>query len=92
MRRMILKENPEEVLSCHACERRDCTRVFRDSNGYLDLIEGEFDDSRIATRICPRCGAALYLAAVDRSQKMEIRECPRNECDFSEEYPSPSAR
>lgn len=92
MRRVMLEEDSEEIRSYHACERRDCTRVFRDANGYSDLIEREFNDSRASTRTCPRCGAVLYLAAVDRSQKTETWECPQNECDFYEEYPSPSAR
>lgn len=92
MRRVMLEEESEEIRSCHACVRRDCTRVFRDSNGYSDLIEGQFDDSRASTERCPRCGAVLYLASVDHSKKVEIWECPHSECDFSEESPSPSAR
>lgn len=92
MRRVMLEEDSEEIRSYHACERRDCTRVFRDSNGYSDWIEGKFDDSRTSTWTCPRCGAVLYLAEVDRLKKVEIWECPQSECNFSEEYPSPSAR
>ena len=92
MRRVMLEEDSEEVRSFHACERRDCTRVFRDLTGYSDWIAGEFDDSRVCTKACTRCGAVLYLAAVNRSQKIEIWECPQAECDFSEAYPSPSAR
>ena len=71
MRRVMLEENSEDVRSYHACERRDCTRIFRDSNGYSDRTEGQFDGSRTSTRTCPRCGAVLYLAEVDRSQKVE---------------------
>jgi hypothetical protein len=92
MRRMVLGENPEEVRSYHACARRDCTRIFRDLDGYTDLIRGGFDDSRALVRTCPRCGAVAYLAQVDHAQKIETWECPQNECDFSEESPSPSAR
>jgi hypothetical protein len=92
MRRVMLEEDAEAVRSCHTCERRDCTRVFRDSNGYSDWIEGQFDDSWASTQMCPRCGAILYLATVDRSQKIETWECPQTGCDFSEDHPSPSAR
>lgn len=92
MRRVMLEEDSDEVRSYHACERRDCTRVFRDSDGYSDWTGGKFDDSRAAVRTCPRCGAILYLAEVDRSQKIEIWECPQQVCSFSEEYPSPAAR
>jgi len=70
MRRVMLEEDSEEVRSYHACERRDCTRVFRDSGGYSDWIEGGFDESRSYRQTCPRCGAFLYLAEVDRSQKL----------------------
>lgn len=92
MRRAMLEEDSEQVRSYHACERRGCTRVFRDCNGYSDWIDGQFDDSRSSTQTCPKCGAILYLAAVDRLQKVETWECPRNQCDFSEDYRSPSAR
>ena len=92
MRRVMLEEDSEEVRTYHACQRRDCTRVFRDFDGYSDLIQGSFDCSRASVRTCPRCGAVLYLAEVDSSKKMEIWECPQNECNFSEEYRSPSGR
>ena len=92
MQRVMLEEDSEEVRSYHACRRRDCTRVFRDSNGYSDRTEGEFDDSRGSTKTCPQCGAVLYLADVDHLKKVETWDCPQNECDFSQEYPSPSAR
>lgn len=92
MRRVMLEEDSEQVRSYHACERRDCTRAFRDSNGYSDRIEGEFDDSRASVRICPRCGAVLYLAEVDHSRKIETWECPQKHCDFSEERASPSTQ
>ena len=88
----MLEEESEEVRTYHACERQGCTRVFRDSTGYSDWIDGEFDDSRASMRMCPLCGAVLYLADVNRSRKAETWDCPRNECDFSQEYPSPSAR
>lgn len=92
MRRVMREGDREEVRSYHACERRDCTRIFRDFDGYTDLIQGGFDASRASVRRCPRCGAVLYLAEVDRSQKIETWECPQKECDFSEECASPSAR
>ena len=92
MRRLMLEEEQEEVRSYHACGRRGCTRVFRDSNGYSDWIEGNFDDSRAFRRVCTKCGAFLYLAEVDHLQKVEIWECPHAACDLTEEHPSPSAR
>jgi hypothetical protein len=92
MRRMMLEEDGEEIRSYHGCERRDCSRVFRDSSGYSDWIDGRFDKSRAFVRNCPECGAILYLAEVDQSRKLEIWECPRMDCEFSEEFPSPSAR
>ena len=88
----MLEEDSEEVRSYHACERRDCTRVFRESSGYLDWTEGDFNDSRASFQTCPRCGAVLYIAEVDHSRKLETWECPQDQCDFSAEYPSPSAR
>lgn len=92
MRRMMLEEQAEEVRSYHACDRRDCTRVFRDSSGYTDWIDGRFDESRAFIRKCPACGAALYLAEVDQFRKIETWECPRSGCAFSDEFPSPAAR
>lgn len=92
MQRRMLEEDSEEIRSYHACDRRDCTRVFRDSIGYLDWIEGEFDDSRTSARACPQCGAVLYLAEVDHTRKIETWECPQSGCGFSEQYPSPSGR
>jgi uncharacterized C2H2 Zn-finger protein len=92
MRRVMLEEDSEDVRTYHVCERRDCTRVFRDRNGYSDWIEGEFDDSRASIRKCPRCGAVLYLAEVDQSRKIETWECPQEECSFSADSSSPSAR
>jgi len=92
MRRVMLEEDSQEVRSYHACERRDCTRIFRDFDGYTDLIQGSFDDSRASVRTCPLCGAVLYLAEVDHPKKIETWECPQKECDFSEECASPSSR
>lgn len=92
MRRGMLEEDSELVRSFHACVRPDCTRVFRESSGYSDWINGEFDHSRAAVRICSRCGAVLYLAEVDHAKKLEIWECPQNECGSSEECASPAAR
>jgi ribosomal protein S27AE len=92
MRRVMLEEDAEEVRSYHACERRDCTRIFRAPSGYSDLIEDRFDDSRASTQRCPRCGSALYLADVDHARKIETWDCPEANCDYSGDSPSPSAR
>jgi hypothetical protein len=92
MRRVMLEEDSENVRTYHACERRDCTRVFRDSDGYSDWIDGRFSDSRVSARACPMCGAVLYLAEADSIGKLEIWECPRDACNFLCEYPSPSGR
>jgi hypothetical protein len=92
MQRVMVEEDSEDVRSYHTCERRDCTRIFRDFDGYTDLVQGGFDDSRASLRTCPRCGAALYLSEVDHSQKIETWECPQKECDFSGEFASPSAQ
>ena len=88
----MLEEDSEEIRSFHACGRRDCTRIFRESAGYQDFIEGAFDDSRSSVQRCPRCESVLYLAEVDHSQKIETWECPQSDCDFSQDRSSPSAR
>ena len=92
MQRRMLDEGSDKVCSFHACDRPDCTRVFRDSCGYLDRIEGNFDHSRASVQRCPQCGSALYLADVNHTQKIETWECPQTGCDFSADQPSPSAR
>jgi transcription initiation factor IIE alpha subunit len=92
MRRMMLDDNADEIRSFHACARPDCTRVFRDSAGYLDFIDGNFDDSRSSMQTCPLCGSVLFLAEVDHSRKIETWDCPHLDCDFSQDHPSPSAR
>lgn len=92
MQRVMLEEESEEVRSYHACNRRDCTRIFRTSGGYSDRVEGEFDDSRSSARTCSSCGAALYLAEVDHALKVEIWECTQSGCDHHEEIRSPSSR
>ena len=92
MQRMMLEEDCEVVRSFHACRRTDCTRIFRDSVGYLDYIEGKFDRFRRSSRRCPQCGGLLYLAEADRRRKIETWECPQSGCSFSEESRSPSAR
>ena len=92
MQRMMLEEDSVDVRSCHHCDRPGCTRVFRESNGYSDFIDGEFDDSRASIRTCPQCGGILYLAEVDRSQKLETWECPVAGCEFSHDDSSPAAR
>jgi hypothetical protein len=92
MQRVMLEEDSEKVRSYHVCERRDCTRIFHEADGYADLVQGGFDNSRASVRMCPLCGTVVYLAEVDHSRKVEIWECPQNGCDFSKGYPSPSAR
>lgn len=92
MLRMMLEEESEDIRSYHACERRDCTRIFRDSNGYSDLAGEQFDDSRASARACAVCGSVLYLAEVNHALKTETWECPRSGCEYAEESPSPSAR
>ena len=59
MRRVMLEEDSEQVRSYRACERRDCTRAFRDSNGYSDRIGGKFDDSRASVLTCPMWSHSL---------------------------------
>jgi len=92
MRSVVNEEDAEEVRTYHVCERRDCTRIFRGFDGYTDLIHGGFDDSRASVRLCPLCGAVIYLAEVDHALKIETWECSQKECSFSEESLSPSAR
>jgi hypothetical protein len=92
MRRLMLEEESDDIRSYHACERPGCTRIFRESAGYADVIEGQFDDSRAAVRACPVCGAALYLSEVNQSRKIEIWECSGTECEHSEHTRSPSAQ
>ncbi|HKR27071.1 MAG TPA: hypothetical protein VJS11_06435 [Acidobacteriaceae bacterium] len=92
MRRMMLEEYRDEVRTFHGCDRRDCSRVFREASGYVDWIDGEFDESRASLRRCPTCGAILYLAEVDQSRKIETWECAQVDCGHSEEFASPSAR
>src|ERR1700761_3116823 len=51
MIRMMLEEESETVRSYHICERRDCTRVFRDVDGYSDWVDQEFDRLRARARL-----------------------------------------
>jgi len=92
MQRMMLEADSEDVRSYHACQRRDCSRIFEPSIGYTDRIAEQFDESRASARRCPRCGSALYLAEVDHTLKEETWECPQEACEYSGEDPSPSAR
>ncbi len=92
MERMMVEADSEEICSYHSCGRPNCTRVFRESIGYLDRIDGEFDDSRSSVQGCSRCGSVLYLAEVDRSRKVETWECPQASCGFTQDRSSPSAR
>lgn len=88
----MLEESSDEIRSFHRCARQGCTRVFRESAGYLDRIGEGFDDSRSSLRSCPRCTRALYLAEVDAARKIETWECAQPNCGFSEDLRSPSAR
>lgn len=92
MERMMLEEYSEEIRSFHACARPDCSRVFRASVGYLDLVEGAFDESRPSIYKCAHCGSVLYLSEVDHAQKIETWECSGADCEFSEDRKSPSGR
>jgi hypothetical protein len=92
MERVMVEADSEDVCSYHVCVRPNCTRVFNHSNGYLDRIDGEFDDSRSSVQRCPSCGSILYLAAVDHTRKIETWECPQVGCDFTQDHSSPSAR
>ncbi len=88
----MIEEDSEAIRSYHACQRRDCTRVFRDESGYSDMVDASFDESRSSAKLCPICGSILYLAEVDPQQKVETWECPQSECSHSEEDRSPSGR
>jgi len=93
MRRVMLEgAEAEDAQSFHQCERRDCSRIFRDGHGYSDYVDGEFDESRQAFRICTACGATLYLAEVDHGLKIETWECAESGCNYSEDTPPPSSR
>ena len=93
MRRLMLEETEsEDAQSFHQCDRSGCSRIFRDSFGYSDFADGHFDTSRATVRLCPVCGDALYLAEVDHLKKIEIWECPGDDCNYNEEGPSPSSR
>lgn len=93
MQRVMLEGSAaEETQSFHQCERRNCNRIFRDGKGYSDFSEGQFDASRLASRGCPICGGALYLAEVDHALKIETWECAQSGCDYTEDILSPSSR
>lgn len=93
MRHVMLEPSAsEETQSFHQCERRDCHRVFRDGYGYSDFEDGAFDVSRVSSRECPTCGGTLYLAAVDRTLKLETWECAEAACEYTEDVLSPSSR
>ena len=93
MRRVMLEESaPDEAPSFHQCERRDCSRVFRDGHGYSDFADGNFDALRLSSRECPICGGTLFLAEVHQALKVETWECAEMECDHTERIPSPSSR
>jgi ssDNA-binding Zn-finger/Zn-ribbon topoisomerase 1 len=93
MRRVMLEEaEAKQTQSFHQCERRDCKRIFRDSYGYSDFADGQFDAARQSSRECPLCGGILYLGEVGRDLKVETWECAAMECTFTEDVLSPSSR
>ncbi len=93
MRRVMLEESAlDETQSFHRCERRDCTRIFRDGYGYSDFADGRFDLSRVSSRHCPVCAGTLYLAEVDRARKIETWDCAEMACPYTKEVSSPSSR
>lgn len=93
MRRVMVEgAESEESQSFHQCERRDCSRIFRDGHGYSDFADGLFDASRFSSRECRLCGGTLYLAEVDGARKVETWECAEIECVYTEDAVSPSSR
>jgi len=93
MRRVMIEQPAaQEIPSFHQCERRDCSRVFRDGHGYSDFADGRFDVSRLSYRQCPACAGTLYLAEVDHALKVETWECAVMECDYIETVHSPASR
>jgi hypothetical protein len=93
MRRVMLEESAsEDQQSIHQCERRDCQRIFRDSHGYSDFGDGQFDASRGFSQQCRICGGILYLAEVNHTLKVETWECAEAECVYTEDVASPSSR
>lgn len=93
MRRVMLEEPASNVTqSFHQCERRDCSRIFRDGYGYSDFADGQFDATRFSRRQCPTCGGTLYLAEADRVLKVETWECAEVEYGYSESIFSPASR
>ncbi len=93
MRRLMLEETEsDDTQAFHQCERRDCSRVFRDGYGYSDFSSGQFDGSRVSSRVCPSCGATLYISEVDHVRKVETWECTAMDCDYSHEDASPASR
>lgn len=93
MRRVMLEESAaDEGRSFHQCERRDCSRIFRNGCGYSDFAGGQFDASRPSSRTCPTCGGTLYLAEVNHDLKVETWECAEMQCDYTEDIHSPASR
>jgi len=93
MLRVMLEElASDDTQAFHYCERRDCHRIFRESLGYLDYIDGLYDTSRLSHRECPACRGVLYLAEVDCAMKVETWECAESECDYTEDILSPASR
>ncbi len=93
MRRVMVEESESEKgQSFHQCERRDCSRIFRDGYGYSDFADGRFDDSRMSARVCPKCSGTLYIAEVDRVRKVETWDCSEMKCNYTEAASSASSR
>lgn len=92
MQRVMLEKSASEPQSLHQCERRDCSRIFRDGYGYSDMADGQIDASRFSSRDCPACGGTLYLAEVNRVLKVETWECAEMECSYTEDFHSPASR
>lgn len=93
MRRVMLEGSAlDDTQSFHRCERRDCSRVFRDGYGYSDFADGQFDVSRVSSLNCPVCTGTLYLAEVDRTRKIETWDCSEMACPYTKDVSSPSSR
>src|ERR1700761_3304775 len=93
MRRVMLEQSAaDDSRSLHQCERRDCSRIFRDGYGYSDFGNGIFDVTRVSSRACPVCAGTLYLADVDHGRKIETWDCAEMNCDYTEDLSSPSSR
>ena len=51
MRHVMLEAPaPEETQTFYQCQRRGCSRIFRDDSGYSDFADGQFDGYRASSR------------------------------------------